>query len=130
VKRREGIGGVTIAVLGLVIALSVGIGATAQGGAFGNEKPAAATSGTSATAKAQPTITKTRSSQRTTTRIWLETVISQSATSSQRRGSCIADTRIVEITAAPIAPRTQAQRLRKIKQGAIRGEHGNRGINT
>ncbi len=33
-KRREAIGGVTIAVIGFVLALSVGIAATAKGGVF------------------------------------------------------------------------------------------------
>jgi hypothetical protein len=124
VKRREGIGGVTIAVVGLVLALSVGIAATAKGRAFGNNTPSAK----AGTGAVQRTMTTTTNGKRTTT-IWLKTVVSQPATSSQRRGKCIADTPLVATT--PVAQKTLAQRLREIyHRGAGRGGHPNRGIDT
>jgi hypothetical protein len=122
VKRREGIGGVTIAVVGLVLALSVGIGATAHGRAFGNDK--------STTGDAKRTTITTKKGPRTTT-IWMETVVSQPvSSSSQSQGKCVANTRIVTTTTGPAAVKTDARRLRDISRGFGRGGRANGGIDT
>ena len=87
-KRREAIGGVTIAVVGIVVALSVGIAATAKGGVF-NEGP-----GGHALAGAPGAAEEVQSAQvKPATRVLINAVVSQTAAT--RRGLCTVDTHIV-----------------------------------
>jgi hypothetical protein len=94
VKRREAIGGVTIAVVGVVLALSVGIAATAKGGVFSQGPDGQALAGAPGAAKAVPTA----SAKPATTRVLVKAVVSQTAAS--RRGLCTLDTHIVTTTPA------------------------------
>lgn len=123
-KRREGIGGVTIAVFGLVLAFSVGIAATAHGGVF-NEGLIGATPDPAPAAVPDPGTTlahgawqasparavgvrATGTSARTTTRVTVQTVVSGSAASaSGPGGTCIVKTSIV--TSAPVAQSAEVQ---------------------
>lgn len=88
-KRREAIGGVTVAVVGIVLALSVGIAATAEGGVFSQGPDGQALAGAPGAAEAVPTA----SAKPATTRVLVNAVVSQTATS--RRGLCTLDTHIV-----------------------------------
>jgi hypothetical protein len=122
VKRREGIGGVTIAVVGLVLALSVGIAATAHGGVFDEgvtdsspepasavaPEPAAAAEGREDAPAQTANLRKTGTSTRTTTTVSVQTVASDSAASATGQSeTCIVKARIV--TSAPAAADAHSQ---------------------
>jgi hypothetical protein len=94
VKRREAIGGVTIAVIGIVLALSVGIAATAKGGVFsqGTAQPLLP-----AAVGASKSVAGATKIKRTTTKVLVEAVVSQSA-ASKRGGLCTVDAHIVATT--------------------------------
>ena len=138
-KRREGIGGVTIAVVGLVLALSVGIAATAHGGVF-DEKlvesspdPARAVAPEPGTtlapggredARAQTAGTrKTGTATRTTTTVSVQTVASGSAASATEQSTtCIVKTRIG--TSAPADPGAHPQPRAEIgRRLVVHGGH-------
>jgi hypothetical protein len=144
VKRREGIGGVTIAVVGLVLALSVGIAATAHGGVFdealteSSPEPARAVApepGTAVTAAGREDapaqtagVRKTGTSTRTTTTVSVQTVAPDSAGSATgRSGTCIVKARIV--TSAPAASDAHAQPRAAVGRPRIaHGGHARRDI--
>ena len=112
-KRREAIGGVTIAVIGIVLALSVGIAATAKGGAFSQ---ATARPLVPAAGGPSPAAAGTAKVKRTTTKVLVEAVVSQSAVS-KRGGLCTVDAHIVATTpgkhaGAPVA-RSHGGRTRR-----------------
>jgi hypothetical protein len=114
-RRREAIGGVTVAVVGIVLALSVGIAATAKGGVFGPGPTGQALPGAAGTA------TKLK---QTTTRVLVEAVVSQSAVSKQQ-GLCTVDAHIV--AAAPRAPQATGGPVTVIRS---RGGRVQRAIST
>jgi hypothetical protein len=139
VRRREGIGGVTIAVVGLVLALSVGIGATAQGGVFdegltgspSEPLPAAVPEPGTAPAdemwdaiSAKPAgVGQAGASTRTTVTVTVQTVVSSSAASANApSGTCVVETRIV--TSAPATadsqPRVDVRRHLSTRGGPAR----------
>jgi hypothetical protein len=137
-KRREGIGGVTIAVVGLVLALSVGIAATAHGGVF-NEgltessqdlalaatapEPGAAVAPEEWGEALVPAAgVRPDASSRTTT-VSVQTAVSHAAASpTGKSGTCIVKTRIV--TSAPAAPAASPQpQIDGARQLATRGGH-------
>jgi hypothetical protein len=135
-KRREGIGGVTIAVVGLVLALSVGIAATAHGGVF-NEgltdssqdlalaatapEPAAAVAPEEWGEALVPAAGVRRdASSRTTTTVSVRTAVSGSAASATGHGgTCIVKTRIV--TSAPVTSAAHPQPQVDVAHVAPRG---------
>jgi hypothetical protein len=134
-KRREGVGGVTIAVVGLVLALSVGIAATAQGRISdesdltpvgvpepGMDPTRGATKASTAPLAQVPEAGVAKAQTAT---VSVETVVSESAAStSGPSGNCIVKTRIV--TAASVAPpalvlpRSEIGRYVKSRGGRVR----------
>jgi hypothetical protein len=139
VKRREGIGGVTIAVVGLVLALSVGIAATAKGGVSKDaatappvgapDRSANPTSGASVAGTTSPAgVVQAGVAKGTMTNVLVETVVSQSGASPPGPGgSCIVKTRIV--TNTPTAPRAQVRPGSEIRRPVTsRGGRAGRGI--
>jgi hypothetical protein len=113
-KRREAIGGVTIAVIGIVLALSVGIAATAKGGVFSQGPAQPLLPGAVGTSAAEPGATKVR---RTTTKVLVEAVVSQSQVS-RHGGLCTVDAHIVATTPGKGAAGTRA--------AAVAQSHGGR----
>jgi hypothetical protein len=129
-KRREGIGGVTIAVVGLVLALSVGIAATAQGRISdetdltpaGAPEPGVDPTRGATKASTAPLahVPEAGVAKAKTTTVSVETVVSESATSaSGPSGNCIVKTRIV--TSTPVAPRALVQPRSEIGYVKSRG---------
>jgi hypothetical protein len=115
VKRREAIGGVTIAVVGIVLALSVGIAATAKGGVFSQGPNGQALAG----APGAATAVRTASAKPATTRVLVKAVVSQTAAA--HRGLCTVDTHIVTTMPAG-AGRTRVSVVRSLG-GRVR-RHG------
>jgi hypothetical protein len=141
-KRREGIGGVTIAVVGLVLALSVGIAATAEGGisaeaanepthAVVPEAGSTATLGAPRAGTAPPAgVWIPVAAKATTTTISVQTVVSQSAASpSTSGGTCVVESRVVTSTA--LAPRARVPSRSEIRRHVgSRGGHAGQGGNA
>ncbi|MDX6627968.1 MAG: hypothetical protein QOH00_214 [Gaiellales bacterium] len=138
-KRREGIGGVTIAVVGIVLALSVGIAATAEGGisAEAANQPTHAvvrnadSTATLGASTAPPDgVWIPVAAKGTTTRISVQTVVSQSAGSpSTSGGTCVVESRIV--TSTDLAPRAQVRSRSEIRRHVgSRGGHAGQGSNA
>lgn len=132
-RRREGVGGVTIAVVGLVLALSVGIAATAQGRIsdetdltpVGVPEPGVDPTRGATKASTAPLVHVPEAgvANAKTTTVLVETVVSESAAStSGPSGNCIVRTRIV--TTAPVAPRALVQLRSEI--GRYVRSHGGR----